>query len=140
MSSFRFILFLPGKGKLDINKNVADNGNIMMSSPNHQKAPNNIMDKENNMSPGSPIKQNTPTMPHIPKMPCMPKMPPNSKMPMEKNGMEYQAKFLMAMEGFSATCASAMVKAFDLRQHRSAVDLGGRLWSLQFGEKNAFSK
>ena len=135
MSSFRFIRFLPGKGKLDINKNVADNGNIMMSSPNHQKAPNNIMDKENNMGPGSPIKQNTPTMPHIPKMPCMPKMPPNSKMPMEKNGMEYQAKFLMAMEGFSATCASAMVKAFDLRQHRSAVDLGGRLWSLQFGEK-----
>ena len=98
-----------------------------MSTPNHQKTPNNIMDKENNMGPGSPIKQNTPSMPHIPKMPCMPKMPPNSKMPMEKNGMEYQAKFMMAMEGFSATCASSIVKAFDLSQHRSAVDLGGRI-------------
>lgn len=99
-----------------------------MSTPNHQKTPNNIMDKENNMGPGSPIKQNTPSMPHIPKMPCMPKMPPNSKMPMEKNGMEYQAKFMMAMEGFSATCASSIVKAFDLSQHRSAVDLGGRIY------------
>lgn len=132
------MLLKSGKGKLDINKNVADNGNIMMSSPNHQKAPNNIMDKENNIGPGSPIKQNTPTMPHIPKMPCMPKMPPNSKMPMEKNGMDYQAKFLMAMEGFSATCASAMVKAFDLRQHRSAVDLGGATGRISYELANTY--
>lgn len=119
--------FFIGKPKLDMNKNVTDNGNIMSSSPNHQKTPNNIMDKENNMGPGSPIKQNMPSMPHIPKMPCMPKMPPNStKMPMEKNGMDYQAKFVMAMEGFSASCAASVVKAFDLSQHRSAVDLGGK--------------
>ncbi|XP_062606096.1 uncharacterized protein LOC134267906 [Saccostrea cucullata] len=133
------MLLKSGKPKLDINKNVADNGNILSSSPNHQKTPNNIMDKENNMGPGSPIKQNMSSMPHIPKMPCMPKMPPNStKMPMEKNGIDYQAKFLMAMEGFSASCASSIVKAFDLSQHRSAVDLGGGPGRISFEMANTY--
>ncbi|KAK3097399.1 hypothetical protein FSP39_009310, partial [Pinctada imbricata] len=35
------------------------------------------------------------------------------------------AKFLMAMEGFSAPCAHALVTAFDLSHHRVAIDLGG---------------
>lgn len=70
-------------------------------------------------------------MPQIPNgmAAMMKKIPmPSSMMKngnMENSPCDMLSKFIMSTDAFSCSCASAVVRAFDLSPHREAVDLGG---------------
>ena len=49
----------------------------------------------------------------------------NNKMSPQFLPADKTKMFMAAMDGFSCIAAHALVRAFDLRPHRQAVDLGG---------------
>lgn len=69
---------------------------------------------------------NMPMMPSgmMGKMPMMPPSMAKGKS-MDNPPSDMISKFIMSTDAFSCSCASAVVRAFDLNPHREAVDLGG---------------
>ncbi|VDI09183.1 acetylserotonin O-methyltransferase-like [Mytilus galloprovincialis] len=90
---------------------------------------------KSNKMPPMPNGMNMNKMPPMPngmmamKMSMMSTSMMSSMMPkpnnMDNPPCDMLSKFIMSTDAFSCSCASAVVRAFDLSPHREAVDLGG---------------